>query len=425
MTKNNFSMVDKDTTIPFTNGYSLFADAKNPEWFLKFKRKAFESYLKQYDLIDDKVKNFISCDDFCDVDINLVPSLEMLLKYPMLDIESYTMVLVNGKYCPELSSEEDLPFSVFSDGIGLSISDDGDFLNGKLKCDENPLVALNSAYLSNGVVVDIESGVKLSKPIHIISIICGDDEKFFLNPRVFVKVGDNVSVDIIESNLSMDEKYFENKVLQFNIGKNSFVNHYRYFNVSKNSLVTENDFFDLDDGAELNQISFAKNLGFLNKVYDFSIGESAKLSSLVSVDAKLKNLVGVDAIIRHLKNGGQSDVSLFAIANDDAEVDFKTSVECVKNISGVNTNQISRIILNSLKASGRIKPLQNIASEKVKAYHGAVVSGVNPKDLFFLQSRGLDEQDAKMLVLKSCLANILQNIHNEKIYDEFYNLIWL
>ena len=425
MTKNNLSMVDKGVTIPFTNGYSLFADAKNPEWFLKFKRKAFESYLKQYDLIDGKVKNFISADEFCEVDINLFPSLDMLSKYPMLDVEAYTMVLVNGRYCPELSSEEELPFSVFSDGMGLSLSDDGDFLNEKLKCDENPLVALNSAYLSNGIVIDIEKDTKLSKPIHIVSIVCGDDDKFFLNPRVFVNVGENASVDIIESNLSMDEKYFENKVLQFNIGKNSFVNHYRYFNVSKNSLVTENDFFDLGDGAELNQISFAKNLGFLNKVYDFSIGESAKLSSLVSVDTKSKNIVDIDAVIRHLKDGGKSDVSLFAVANDEAEVNFKTSVECVKNISGINTNQISRIILNSLKASGRIKPLQNIASEKVKAYHGAVVSGVNPKDLFFLESRGLDEQEAKDLVLKSCLANILQNIHNEKIYDAFYNLIWL
>ncbi len=423
--KSNFSMIEEKERIPFAQGYSLTAKPNMPEWFLKFRRAGFETYLKEYGSIDSTVRNFISGGNFESIAVELCPSLDMLLKYKMLDIEAYTIVLLNGRYCPELSYEDDLPFSVFSDGLGLSLSDDENFLNGKLKCDNNPLVALNSAYLSNGVVIEVEDGTKLLKPIHVISIVCCDDEKLFLNPRVFVNVGADASVDIIESNLSFEEKYFENKVVQFSVGKNSVVNHYSYYNVSKDSLMTENDFFEFADYSVFNQISFVKNSGILNKVYDFSVNEGGKLNSSVSVDSSDKNIVDVSAVIRHLKSQGESDVSLFAVAEDEADIRFKTSVECAKNIFDVNTNQISRILLNSVNARGRIKPLQNIASEKVKAYHGAVVSGVNPKDLFFLQSRGLDEKSAKTLVLKSCLANILQNIHNEKIYDAFYNLIWL
>lgn len=425
MMKNNFSMVENIKTIPFANGYSLLANGDFPEWFLKFKRRAFETYLKNYDAIDPEVKKFISKDDFVQPRFDIAPSFDVLLKYKMLDVEAYTIILVNGRYCPELSIEEELPFSVFSDGIAYSLTDDKKFLEGQLKCDDNPLLALNSSYLSNGVVVDIESGTKISKPIHIISIVFDDSDKLFVNTRIFVNIGDNVSVDIIESNFSLDEKYFENKVCQFNIGKNSDVRHYKYFDVSKNSCVVENNFCELDNCARFNQVAFAKKMGLFKNYYQYDVAKKSELNSVMAVDANDDMCADVSAIIKHKNDDGISNVSLFATVNDRADVNFTTSVECVNGISGVQTNQISRILLNSMEARGRIKPLQNIWSEKIKAYHGAVVSGVDKKDLFFLESRGFDEKSAKNLILRSCLANILQNIHNEEIYSAFYNLIWL
>ncbi|MCR5506393.1 MAG: SufD family Fe-S cluster assembly protein [bacterium] len=425
MENSNLSMIKNVQDIPFAKGYSIVANTSLPEWFLTFKRNAFDFYLKNYSLVKSGIKDFILGEKFVVAEKNKFPSFDMFLKYPMLEIDAYTVVIVNGRYCSELSSEEDLPFSVFSDGISYSICDDADFLDGKLKCMDNPLVALNSAYLSNGVVIDIASNENIRKPIHIISITCCDDEKIFVNPRIFVNVGENSVVDIVESNLSFDEKYFENRVCQFNIGNNSKVNHYKYFNVSENSLVAENVFVDVKDEAKFNQVSFVKNVGKLDSFLQFEIAEKCDVNSVEAVDAKNKNDVDITALIKHNKNDSLSNVSLYSVVNDEAFVKFMTSVKCANKIEGVDTAQISRILLNSSKADGRIKPFQDIWSEKVKAYHGAVISGVDAKDLFFLESRGIGKDDAKTLILKSCLANILQNIHNEKIYNAFYNLIWL
>ena len=425
MMKNNFSSVENKDNIPFSKGYNLVASLSVPEWFLKFKRFGFESYLRKYNSINPDIKKVISENNFEVPKILSLPSLEMLLKYQMIDVEAYTVILVNGRYCSELSIEEELPFSVFSDGISFSLNDDSEFLNGKLKCDDNALVSLNSAYLSNGVIIDIADGEKLLKPIHIISIVISDDENIFINPRVFVRVGKNVSVDIIESNLSFDEKYFENRVCQFVIGSKSVVNDYRYFNVSKNSLLVENNFFDIADDSVLNQVVFSKQSGVFNAYYEYDISQNADVESVMSVVGKNDGKTDIVAKLKHNKDDGKSNVSLFATLDDRAKAFFETSVECVKDIKDVNTKQLSKIILNSVNASGRIKPLQNIASEKVKAFHGAVVSGVSKDDLFFLESRGIKENVARALILKACLANILPNIHNEKIYDAFYNLILL
>ena len=424
MNKNNLFLLSKNDEIPFVEKYSLVASGDLPQWFLKFRRQGIESYIKNYSLINPDVVKFFCENDFSVLKFDDFPTFDMMLKYPMLDIDAYTIVLVNGKYCEELSSEDEFPFSVFSDGIVGVVNDYPELLEKRLKCDDNALVALNSAYFSNGIVIDIADGEKLLKPIHIVSIV-SCDEKNFINPRVIVNVGNNVSVDIIESNFSVDEKYFENRVCQFFIGKNSVVNDYKYYSVSGNSLMVENNFFDVKDGAKLNQIVFSKNAGAFYNYFNFNMGIATNLDFVSSVYGKKKENFNVDVSIKHFEDNSKSKASLFGVADENSKIYFTTSVECSKNVNNIDTKQISKIILNSDNALGRIKPLQNIYSEGVKAYHGAVVSGIKVSDLFFLESRGMKKNEAELLILKSYLANILQNIHNEKIYDTFYNLIWL
>lgn len=428
MENNILTMLDNDKKIPFTAGYRLVGMENLPQWFLKFRRVGFESYIKNFDLIcsDKKLCDFISSSNFLNSNVDVLPSLDMLLKYPMFDVEAYTLVLVNGKYSSELSSEEDFPFSVFSDGIVNSVYEDEDFLDGKLRCDDNVFVSLNSAFLSNGIVIQIADGEKLEKPIHIVSIITSMEEKLFVLPRIFLKVGNNVKVDIIESLLSFDDEYyFENRVVELFVGKNSDVNYYKFFNVSKNSCVVENYFVDVLDEAKFNQVSFGKNLGIVRLKNMFEIALGADVKSVSSFDANENDDVSVEVDLKHIDSLGKSNVALFAVASDKSSVSFKTSVECAKQVDKVKTSQNSQILLASDEAVGRIKPFQNIDSEGVRAFHGAVVSGVSLKDLFFLESRGLSEQDAKNLIFKSCLANILQNIHNNKIFDEYSKFLCL
>ncbi len=425
---NNFTMIEDNEKIPFTAGYHILSSVDIPQWIVKFRRAGMESYTKNFAsfCFNSRIKDFIKDDDFELKPVDVFPSLDSLLKYRLLDIEAYTLVLINGKYSPDLSYEDELPFSVFSDSIDFSLRDDSEFLNQKLVLDDNSFIALNSAYLSDGIVLEIADGEKLSKPIHIISIITTQNEKIFFNPRVFVKVGDNVNVDIIESNLSFDcEKYFENRVSQFVIGKNSVVNDYKITDVSFDSLFVENNIFNLDDNAEFNQVSFNSRFGnyFIKNIS--YIEKNASFKSFSSFEAKKNSMLDCDCILNHIGDMGESDVRLFSVALDESDVSFKTEVNTKSCLNGVKTSQESRVLLMSDKAKARIKPFQKIASEKVKAFHGAVISGITSAELFFLQTRGISEDNAKLLLMKACLANVLQNIKDVKIYDEFFKLIWL
>ena len=204
MENNNLTMLDNENLVPFTAGYRLVGMENLPQWFLKFRRLGFESYIQNFDFVrlDKKLFEFISSSDFSNSNIEVFPSFDMLLKYPMFDIEAYTVVLVNGKYSAELSSEEELPFSVFSDGIVNSVYEDEKFLDGKLRCDDNVFVSLNSAFLSNGIVIQINDGEKLEKPIHIVSIITSMNEKICSFPSFFAS-----KQNTLKSNLFIFEQH--------------------------------------------------------------------------------------------------------------------------------------------------------------------------------------------------------------------------
>ncbi len=413
------NLVEMEKNIPFIKGYHLFSNTNIPQEVLKFRRSGMESWVKNFNGVEkiSALVNFIKDDDFVlNFDVSY-PSLVDLIKFPMFDIEAYTCVIFNGKYVPELSDNDDVDVSELLD-------DEKNF--AELRSDVNPFIALNSAYLSSGVVIKIKDGKKVKKPIHIISLVSSAKDKIFVNPRVLVMVGDNAFVDVIESNLSFDdETYFENKVCEFYVGKNSVVNNYKFYDVSKKSFCMENDFVNLDDGSSFNQVCFAKKVGGLNLLNNYSVSAGTELNSSSSFDTEKGSDVYVQSVINHKCSDAKSNVALYAVARENAKVMFKTDVVCYKNISGVNTSQLSRILLASKDASGYVKPFQNIASEKVNAFHGAVVSGVQSRDLFFLESRGIDTELAKEMMYNACLASVVDNVKDEKFRKEFLKLLAL
>lgn len=57
------------------------------------------------------------------------------------------------------------------------------------------------------------------------------------------------------------------------------------------------------------------------------------------------------------------------------------------------------VLLEGAKYSG-LKPTLNVQSPDVKVSHGAKVHRINSEDLFYLESKGLDEKSAQEMVLQ-------------------------
>jgi Fe-S cluster assembly protein SufD len=412
---------------PFMDGYSATAVPDLPSWLIAMKRRAMAAYAESFDasILNPEVARFISRGGFSERPAKpFLPSSE-LSSYEFFDVEAYTIVLVNGMYMPELSSEEEMPFSVYSDGFLNATKDWPDSpLKDALSVGEDILSMLNSAYMRDGAVVRVAAGEKLSRPIHIISLATPGAERSFMNPRIAIKLGEGAEASIIETVLSLEgAEYFSNRVAELFLGAGSRLFHYRYFDASPSSCEAEIAYVSMAGGADYRNFSYVRRAGVFDGRIRISMDAGAKSSVHFAAAASRESDVSYDASVRLDGSYASHESSLAAAVFDHARANLATSLSTSRGIRGAEVRQASRILLASDAARGRIMPRQSVSSEGVKAFHGAGVSGVDKEELFFLQSRGIDENAARKALSQSLLSSQFAHIADADIAGEYARMI--
>jgi Fe-S cluster assembly protein SufD len=98
------------------------------------------------------------------------------------------------------------------------------------------------------------------------------------------------------------------------------------------------------------------------------------------------------------------------IIGDRAHGVFNGKVFVPKLAQLTDASQLNRNLLLSSKARVDTKPQLEITADNVKCAHGATVSQLEDDEIFYLQSRGIDENDARKLLVNAFAAEIINLI---------------
>ncbi|MEL7049783.1 MAG: SufD family Fe-S cluster assembly protein, partial [Pseudomonadota bacterium] len=124
---------------------------------------------------------------------------------PLAHVEAYRAVLVNGRYRPELSSVDGGLSGVTVSSLATTLAGegaDGDALKSKTVPMDDAVLALNTAYVTDGSLVDIAAGTTLGKPLMLVHIRAGGDARFNAVRHV-ISAGDNANVSVVEAFVSL------------------------------------------------------------------------------------------------------------------------------------------------------------------------------------------------------------------------------
>ena len=87
--------------------------------------------------------------------------------------------------------------------------------------------------------------------------------------------------------------------------------------------------------------------------------------------------------------------------------------------------QLSRALLLSDLAKFTAKPELEIYADDVKCRHGSSSGSIDEDSLFYLRSRGIDEKDAKKMMIEGFLAEAVQKITDKNFQQLFLNKLAL
>ena len=101
------------------------------------------------------------------------------------------------------------------------------------------------------------------------------------------------------------------------------------------------------------------------------------------------------------------------IAGGSSKVDFYGKIIVAKDAQRTEAYQENHNILLSDAAKVDTKPQLEIYADDVKCSHGATIGRLNEEEQFYMRSRGISLEDAKVLQMISFIAPVLENIPDE------------
>jgi Fe-S cluster assembly protein SufD len=141
---------------------------------------------------------------------------------------------------------------------------------------------------------------------------------------------------------------------------------------------------------------------------------------------KAQKLEGV-TVLRHGVPRGTSRQVWRSVADDRATCSVAARVEVARDAQKTDGEQSLKGLLLDRAATINVKPELEIFADDVKCAHGATVGDLDREPLFYLRARGIDETDARALLIQAFICELIDSIKEEPVHAYFRNAFahWL
>lgn len=350
------------------------------------------------------------------------------IKSLLFSEENFTnIIFINGVYSVELSSNVSsdlliiLPLSKaikkYPEIIEKYIVNNNDI-------NLNIFNALNSAFAKEGIFIFVKPNQIIEKPIQIL-FFTSSNEEIFTTPRNLILLGENSQAKIIESYAGLNNTtYFTSTVSEIILLENAVLEHIKYQNESLNSFHIANMEIDLERSSNFKSINI--NFGGLitrNNI-NAKFNDEYGTCQLNGVYVGTKNqLTDNHTMIDHAKPNCQSHESYKGILKDNSHGVFNGKIMVRRDAQKTNALQENKTLLLSKDSVINSKPQLEIFADDVKCTHGAAIGQLDDEALFYLQSRGISEDNARKMLINAFISEVVELIDIQEVKEKLEKLI--
>lgn len=120
-----------------------------------------------------------------------------------------------------------------------------------------------------------------------------------------------------------------------------------------------------------------------------------------------------DISFKHLVGKTTSNMDNYGVARDDSKIVFSGISHITEGAKASNAKQNAKIIVFDKDAQGVASPILKIDENEVQASHGAIVGQLNSDHMFYLMSRGLTRDEARMIITLGYLKPVSDKFSKE------------
>ncbi|XHU96483.1 MAG: Fe-S cluster assembly protein SufD [cyanobacterium endosymbiont of Rhopalodia gibba] len=333
------------------------------------------------------------------------------------------LVFVNGEYVSELSNLSALPEGVYVGNLmELPESKKAKVVHyfGKNNHKKDFFALINTADLYHVGIIWVDPNIVVDVPVDLLFVSVPTDSHNLIQPRVLIIAETGSNITLIEhytaisqecSDIVGNKPYLVNGVTEIFLEDNAHINHSRIqrelgdsFHIGKTAIIQNKESRyicnDISLGAKLSRHTL--------KVFQQGKQTETRLSGLTMVGS-LQISDTHSAVYLDCPYGTINQLHK-CIIDDHGHGIFNGQISVPKLAQLTNATQLNRNLLLSSKARIDTKPELQITADNVKCSHGATISQLESDELFYLQSRGLSQNEARNLLIDAFATEILERL---------------
>ncbi|MBI2167321.1 MAG: Fe-S cluster assembly protein SufD [Candidatus Omnitrophica bacterium] len=341
------------------------------------------------------------------------------------------LVFVNGLFSPKLSHTGELPSGVKAASLSEALIHDPGLVRPELArtapYGRNGFTALNTAFIHDGAFIHLSRGSGCEKPIHLVFITQTPSGPLISQPRNLIVLEAGSRAAVIESYYFLDGKaYLTNAVTEIVLKEDASLDYYK---VQREDA--RNGFHVATTGVRQDRnsrfFSFSISLGAKLEREDLNVllgaeGSECTLNGLYLVSDGQH--IDHHTVIDHLKPQGTSHQLYKGILKGKSHAVFNGKVFVREDARKSDAEQVNKNLLLSDEAGVDTKPQLEISNDDVKCTHGAAVGQLDEDALFYLKSRGLDDENSRDLLTHGFAADVINRARIDAVRMELDRELW-
>ena len=272
------------------------------------------------------------------------------------------------------------------------------------------MVVLNTAMMTDGVVIEIGNGVELKQPLHIVHIASRASPAAIFT-RSLLKVGDNAKVTLVESfNAGEGAKGYQvHDALVISVVRDARLDHVRLMEDAHDAFNISTAFVTVGAHSHFNTFNLTGG-GHLSRYQAFITFNGEHSQVMTNGVNFLSGTQHGDTtlIVDHAVPNCTSREVFRAVLDDRAHSVFQGRIIVQPDAQKTDGKMMTRALLLSDEAEADNKPELEIFADDVTCGHGSTTGALDESLLFYLRARGLSEKEAQGLLIAAFVGEAIE-----------------
>lgn len=335
--------------------------------------------------------------------------------------------LLNDQWGEAKNSRNVLPVGVDIGPLSRYLKNDADARDayGHIADMANPIVALNSMLVQDGIYIRVKKGVKVSKPIQLVEILDNSMPLMALRRMLIVmEEGSEAQILICDHTQSRLHPMCCVTVSEIIAGKDSRLDIYGLEESGKENNRLSALYLSQEERSDVLIDSITLSNGHTRNEYHCTFNAPGSRLRLYGMGVEDEcRILDVYSKINHNVPDCFTEELFKYILDDDSKGAFTGRIYVAPGATKTEAYQSNRNLIGSDRARIFSKPQLEIYNDDVKCSHGSATGRLDEMQLFYMRSRGIDLHEARLLLKQAFMADVIDGIRLPALKDRMSALV--